>query len=206
MKDKNKIAIRSYQLRAEASDDGIVEGYASVYNQQTNIGDWFYEIIERGAFDNTDLTDVLLFTNHDMNKIPLARSRKNNGNSTMQLIPDEIGLKMRANIDIVNNAEAKTLNSAIQRGDIDGMSFRFIIGDEEWTDLDTDMPTRHIKSISKVIEVSAVNIPAYDGTSIYMRSIDGSLDNERQALDNALEQKRSLHLLKEKMKKGMIYT
>lgn len=200
----NKMAIRSYQLRAEASDEGIVEGYASVYNQKTNIGDWFYEIIERGAFDNTDLTDVLLFTNHDMNKIPLARSRKNNGNSTMQLIPDEIGLKMRANIDIVNNAEAKTLNSAIQRGDIDGMSFRFIIGDEEWTDLDTDMPTRHIKSISKVIEVSAVNIPAYDGTSIYIRSIDGSLDNERQALDNALEQKRSLHLLKEKMKKGMI--
>jgi HK97 family phage prohead protease len=204
MKDKNKIAIRSYQLRAEASDDGIVEGYASVYNQKTNIGDWFYEIIERGAFDNTDLTDVLLFTNHDMNKIPLARSRKNNGNSTMQLTPDEIGLKMRANIDIENNAEAKTLNSAIQRGDIDGMSFRFLIGDEEWTDLDTDMPTRHIKSISKVIEVSAVNIPAYDGTSIYMRSSDVSLDNERQALDNVLAEKRSLFLLKEKMKKGMI--
>lgn len=204
MKDKNKIAIRSYQLRAEASDDGIVEGYASVYNQQTNIGDWFYEIIERGAFDNTDLTDVLLFTNHDMNKIPLARSRKNNGNSTMQLTPDEIGLKMRANIDIENNAEAKTLNSAIQRGDIDGMSFRFLIGDEEWTDLDTDMPTRHIKSISKVIEVSAVNIPAYDGTSIYMRSGDVSLDNERQALDNVLEEKRSLFLLKEKAKKGSV--
>lgn len=202
--NKNKMVIRSYQLRAEASDEGIVEGYASVYNQKTNIGDWFYEIIERGAFDNTDLTDVLLFTNHDMNKIPLARSRKNNGNSTMQLTPDEIGLKMRANIDIENNAESKTLNSAIQRGDIDGMSFRFLIGDEEWENLDTNMPTRHIKSISKVIEVSAVNIPAYDGTSIYMRNGDVSLDNERQALDSVLEEKRSLFLLKEKAKKGSV--
>lgn len=203
MKETNKVVVRSYQLRAEAKD-GIVEGYASVYNQKTNIGDWFYEVIERGAFDNTDLTDVLLFTNHDMNKIPLARSRKNNGNSTMQLTPDEIGFKMRANIDIVNNAESKTLNSAIERGDIDGMSFRFIIGDEEWTDLDTDMPTRHIKSISKVVEVSAVNIPAYDGTSIYIRSTDGSLDNERQALDNVLAEVRNLNLLKEKAKKGSV--
>lgn len=203
MKGTNKVVVRSYQLRAEAKD-GVIEGYASVYNQKTNIGDWFYEVIERGAFDNTDLTDVLLFTNHDMNKIPLARSRKNNGNSTMQLTPDEIGLKMRANVDIENNAEAKTLYSALQRGDLDGMSFRFLIGDEEWTDLDTDMPTRHIKSISKVIEVSAVNIPAYDGTSIYIRSIDGSLDNERQMLDNILAEKRSLFLLKEKSKKGSV--
>lgn len=199
-----KMVTRNYQLRAEAKDDGIIEGYASVYNQKVNIGDWFYEVIERGAFDSTDLTDVLLFTNHDMNKINLARSRKNNGNSTMQLTPDEIGLKIRASIDIENNYESKALYSAISRGDLDGMSFRFLIGDEEWEDLDTDMPTRKIKSISKVIEVSAVNIPAYDGTSIYMRSSDVSLDNERQALDSVLSEKRSLNLLKLKAKKGMV--
>jgi hypothetical protein len=104
-----------------------IEGHAAVFNQRTSIGGWFNEVIERGAFDECDFDDVLFFVNHNMNKIPMARSRRNNGNSTMKLEIDEVGLFIRADLDIENNSEARTLHSSISRGDIDGMSFAFKI-------------------------------------------------------------------------------
>ena len=167
-----------------ADESSTVEGHAAVYNQKTNIGDWFYEIIERGAFDGCNFDDVLFFVNHDTRKIPLARSRRNNGSSTMQLQTDDKGLFMKATLDTENNAEAKCLHSSIKRGDMDGMSFMFTIADAKWTDLDTDMPTRHILKIRKVYEVSAVNMPAYPGTDINARDKE-ALDNAKAALDNA---------------------
>ena len=171
------------------SSEAILEGYAAIYNSETIIGGMFKEIIEKGAFEGTDFDDVALYYNHDLNRIPLARSRRNNPNNTLFLQPDEIGLKIRANLDIENNSESKALNSSIKRGDITGMSYMFEVAEEEWKDVDQEIPTRIIKKVSKVIEVSAVNYPAYEDTTIYARALI-SLDNEKKALDNARAKKQ----------------
>lgn len=165
-------------------DGNKVVGLAAVYESRTNIGNMFEEVIERGAFDSSDLTDVLFFVNHDMSKIPLARSRRNNGNSTMRLSLDERGLNMEASLDVDNNAEAKALYSAIQRGDMSGMSFLFTIKEDTWENLNSEMPTRRIKKIARVREVSAVNFPAYQDTELLARDV-ASLESERKALDYA---------------------
>lgn len=185
---------RSYQCEVRTDKDekhgNIIIGRPIVYNSATDIGGMFEEVIERGALDKTDLTDVRFLVNHDVSKIPLARSRKNTENSTMQLIPDDDGLGIRVDLDIENNTEARNLYSAIQRGDITGMSFMFGLkeGDDEWENLDSKYPKRHIKSISTVVEVSAVTFPAYSATSISARD-KSALDNARLALDNARSSK-----------------
>ena len=162
MEKKNKpLEQRSYnfEVRAEETDDGnIITGRPVVYNSRTDLG-WFDEIIEPGALNNTDLTDVRFLVNHDTSKIPLARSRRNNGNSTMQLTTDNDGLGIRVTLDTENNSEARALYSAVQRGDISGMSFMFGIRDEEWEDLDSDHPTRHIKDILSLIHISEPTRP-----------------------------------------------
>ena len=189
MADKKELERRSYafEVRAESSENGnIITGRPIVYNSRTDIG-FFDEIIESGALDRADLTDVRFLVNHDTSKIPLARSRRNNGNSTMQLSVDEQGLSIRVNLDVENNAEAKALYSAVSRSDVTGMSFMFSIDDEEWENLDSDHPTRHIKSIGTVVEVSAVTFPAYESTEINARSKE-ALDNARSAVDTARQQ------------------
>lgn len=186
-KKKNELERRSYtfNVRAEQRDDGaILTGRPIVYNSRTDLG-WFDEIIDVGALDNADLTDVRFLVNHDISKIPLARSRRNNGNSTMQLTPDIQGLSLDwVKLDTENNAEARSLYSAVQRGDISGMSFMFSIDGEEWEDLESDHPTRHITKIGSVVEISAVTFPAYDAATIDARS-KSALDNARAALENA---------------------
>ena len=187
---KKELEKRSYsfEVRAEESDQGsIILGRPIVYNSRTDLG-WFDEIIEGGALDFSDLTDVRFLVNHDTSRIPLARSRRNNGNSTMQLTTDAEGMTIRVLLDTENNAEAKSLYSAVQRGDISGMSFMFSVKDEEWDDIDSDHPTRRIKSISSVVEVSAVTFPAYEATEIQARSRE-TLENVRQELENARQQK-----------------
>lgn len=194
----------SFEVRAEETEAGnIITGRPIVYNSRTDLG-WFDEIIEPGALNNTDLTDVRFLVNHDTSKIPLARSRRDNGNSTMQLTTDNDGLGIRVTLDTENNSEARALYSAVQRGDISGMSFMFGIRDEEWEDLDSDHPIRHIKDISTVVEVSAVTFPAYESTEINARSKE-ALENARSAVDTARQQSgqsldSDLELLKEKTK------
>lgn len=187
MPKKDEMLIRSFGIPdiRTVGDEGIIEGHAAIYDQKTTIGDWFNEIIERGAFDGCDFDDVLFTANHELWDIPLARSRRNNSKSTLQLNLDNQGLFIRANLDIVNNSEAKSLYSAVDREDITGMSFIFYVSEERWEDLDTDMPTRHIIKIAKVREVSAVNYPAYSGTDINARNDQSALENAKTALDNA---------------------
>ncbi len=181
---------RSYQceIRTDNADEkeAVIIGRPIVFDSKTDIGGYFEEVIDRGALDKTDLTDVRFLVNHDISKIPLARSRKNTVNSTMQLLPDNDGLAIRVKLDTENNADAKALYSAIERGDISGMSFMFAVDTEEWENLKSDYPTRHIKSISKIVEVSAVTFPAYKDTSIAVNARDKSaLDNARLAVDTA---------------------
>ena len=167
--------------------------------RQFFVGGWFNEVIDTGAFQKADLRDVPLVINHDFTKIPLARSRRNNGNSTLTLSIDEIGLAIRAKLDVENNADARALYSAVERGDLDGMSFAFRVEDEEWQNLDTDMPTRRIKSISKVFEVSACTFPQYESTDLQARS-NNAPDSAKKALDNAraqsLDKDNELEILK----------
>lgn len=201
-KNDNALERRAYafEVRAEEGEQGnIITGRPIVYNTRTDLG-WYDEIIESGALDNTDLRDVRFLVNHDTSKIPLARSRNNNGNSTMLLSVDSEGMKIKVMLDTENNQEARALYSAVQRGDISGMSFMFSIRDEEWDDLDSDHPIRHIKDISTVVEVSAVTFPAYESTEINARSKE-ALDNARSALDSARRQSaNSLDSEKEKLK------
>ena len=211
MKHKKELEQRSYcfEVRAEETERGkVITGRPIVYNSRTDIG-FFDEIIESGALDNADLTDVRFLVNHDISRIPLARSRRNNGNSTMLLTVDADGMGIRVDLDTENNAEARALYSAVERGDISGMSFMFGVRDEEWDNLESEHPTRRIKSISTVVEVSAVTFPAYNATTINARSKE-ALDNARSALESARQQtaaavdtdesKKTLELLKEKTK------
>lgn len=180
------------EFRAGGEDEGktgnIIEGLAAVCEQETRICDVFgefIEIIRKGAFDETDFSDVRLLVNHDMNGIALARSRRNNKSNkpnTMQLFADDNGINIKADLDTVNNEQARALYSAISRGDMDGMSFCFFVPEDgqRWTKVN-GVDRREITKIDKVIEVSAVNFPAYGGTNINSRS----LDSDRRALDNA---------------------
>lgn len=190
------------EVTAEENESGsVITGRPIVFDSMTNIGE-FDEIIERGALNSTDLTDVRFLVNHDLSKIPLARSRRNNGSSTMTLTVDEQGMFIRAILDTENNADAQALYSAIQRGDISGMSFLFSVTDERWENLESEHPTRHILAIGAVIEVSAVTFPAYDSTSISARNRE-ALENARAALENARAaavdtDEKTLELLKAK--------
>lgn len=190
------------EMRAKKDDahGTYITGKPIVFDSKTDLG-YFDEVIDRGALDKTDLRDVKFLVNHDTNMIPLARSRNNNKNSTMQLMPTDDGMDIRVNLDVENNANARALYSAIERGDISGMSFMFGIDGEEWEALESDHPTRHIKSISKVFEVSAVTFPAYESTEISARC-KTTLENVRSALDNAKNSDLELIKLKNKILGG----
>lgn len=191
------------EFRAAGSDEEntghIVEGLAAVYEQETRIADIFGEFIEvirKGAFDETDFSDVRLLVNHDFNGIALARSRRNNKSdkpNTMQLFVNDDGVNIKADLDTENNEQARALYSAISRGDMDGMSFCFYVSEDNqrWSERD-GIEVREILKVDKVIEVSAVNFPAYGGTNINSRSVDSdrrALENARAALENAQKPK-----------------
>lgn len=195
----------AFEIRAGESDKGsMITGRPIVYDSVTDLG-YFDEVIDRGALDYTNLNDVRFLVNHDLSRIPLARSRRNNGNSTMQMTVDEQGMAIDVNLDTENNSEAKALYSAVQRGDVSGMSFMFSVDGESWENLDSDHPTRHITQISSVVEVSAVTFPAYEATEIFARSKE-ALESARSALESARQQRAEplesgeLELLKEKTK------
>ena len=191
-----------FEVRAEQNEEHghYLTGKPIVYNERTNLG-WYDEIIEDGALTDTDLRDVRFLVNHDTNMIPLARSRNNSANSTMQMsvIPGE-GMEIRVDLDTENNSEASNLYSAVQRGDISGMSFMFKVDGDNWSDLDTDHPTRSISNISKVFEVSAVTFPAYESTSITARGLSDALESAKESLENAKAAKREIEIKKQKIR------
>lgn len=184
------------ELRAENNEQygNFIEGLPIVFNRATDLG-MYEEVIDAHALDNADMKDIRFLVNHNTDMIPLARSRNNNENSTMQLSVTEEGLRIRANLDTENNSDAKNLYSAIKRNDISSMSFMFSIDGDKWDDLETNHPKRTITSIRKVFEVSAVTFPAYQDTELYatQRSADEeALENAKLALENARNAQRSV--------------
>ena len=200
--EKMEIRAFDFEVRAQADEEHgkYIEGTPIVYDSWADLG-WYDEMIDRGALTDTDLRDVRFLVNHNTDMIPLARSRNNNANSTMQMsIDDEVGMNIRVNLDVDNNAEAKALYSAIERGDISGMSFMFKVDGDRWEELESEHPKRHIERISKVFEVSAVTFPAYEATNISARGLADALDNAKASLESVKAEKREIELLKLKTK------
>ena len=176
----------TFDVKAENNEKygDYIEGRAIVFDQPTDIG-LFTEIIDRNALKDTDLRDVRFLVNHNTDMIPLARSRNNNENSTMQMIVGEEGMDIRANLDTEHNTDAEKLYSATSRGDISGMSFMMTVRGEEWDFTDEEHPTRRITDIGKVFEVSAVTFPAYEQTSLEVRGDEEALENAKSVLESA---------------------
>lgn len=158
---------RHVRLPAEvrADDDGVtVEGYAAVFDEETDIGGMFRERIERGAFkDAIGRDDVVFLINHD--GLPLARTRS----GTLELEEDDHGLKIRTALD-PSDPDVGRIVGKMRRGDLDKMSFAFWAERQEW-DESGDIPLRTIKE-ARLHDVSIVTTPAYDGTEIGLRSLD----------------------------------
>lgn len=190
-----------FEVRAEQNEEKrSLTGQPIVYNERTNLG-WYDEIIEDNALAETDLRDVRFLVNHNTDMIPLARSRNNNANSTMQMeIVPGAGMSIRVDLDTENNADARSLYSAVERGDISGMSFMFTVDKDTWEDIDTDHPTRRVQSISRVFEVSAVTFPAYSATSITARGLSEALESAKDSLESAKAAKREIEQRKQKIR------
>lgn len=201
--DKTKTEIRTFRFDIRADQDenhgNMLVGRPIVYDEKTDLG-WYDEIIERGALDDADLKDVRFLVNHNTDMIPLARSRNNNENSTMQMSIDEKGMEIRVDLDTENNAEAKSLYSAVERGDLDGMSFMFTVDGDRWDDIESEHPTRTITKLSKVFEVSAVTFPAYEQTSISARGLSNALDSAKESLENERAAKKAIEARKQKIR------
>ena len=189
MTNKREVRFLPVELKAESTAQGQeINGYPIVFEQETDLG-FCREVIDGGSMgDGSVLRDVALLANHDFGMIPMARSRRNNENSTMKLTPDQHGVAMRALLDTEGNPKAKEAYSAVNRGDITGMSFAFIVNEERWTDLDSEKPLRRIMSFSRIFEVSLVTNPAYEGTSVQAASEGETLESVRASLESARKQ------------------
>ena len=153
------------ERREDGSNNLVIEGYAAVYDSTADIGGMFTETIERGAFDNADLRDVPLKYNH-LDAVPiLARTR----NKSLIITPDEKGLRIHA--ELLDTTDGIDMFKRIKAGLIDKMSFAFTIpeGGDTWTRKDGGK-FRTIKQFDKIFDVSVVDTPAYEDTSIFARS------------------------------------
>ena len=147
-----------------SDDAGLhVVGYAAVFNQETDIGGMFREVIAPGAFSEAiGRDDVVFLINHD--GLPLARTRS----GTLKLTQDDHGLRMETTLD-PDDPDVKAIAGKMKRGDLDKMSFAFWPEVQEWDD-GQDVPLRTVKK-ARLYDVSIVTTPAYDGTEIAIRSL-----------------------------------
>jgi HK97 family phage prohead protease len=148
------------QYRMEAASNGAtVGGYAAVFNQITDLGR-MYERIEPGAFDEADMSDVRLLINHE--GLALARTKS----GTLGVMVDSRGLRYVATLPETEQGHA--LATSARRGDVSQSSFAFTIGKQRFEQHE-GKPLRIIERINKVLDVSAVVYPAYEGTEFGAR-------------------------------------
>ena len=202
---------RNYPAEYRADgEQGLIEGIPIVFDTPTDIGGMFQETIVKGAISKDIIKDVRFFWNHNIDEKAIARTiiplDKLGG---MKLHIEDDDVRMVANPNR-KRTDANDLCLAIEDGVINAMSFMFGVADERWEDLDTDYPKRFITKIDPLIEVSAVNFPAYATTSINARGDTGT-ENDREVLERAKKScnaskeseaqvKRNLELLKTKYK------
>lgn len=178
------------EFRAE-SESGLIEGVPIVFDTPTDIGGWFQETICKGAISNDVIKDVRFFWNHNIDEKAVARTiiplDKLGG---MELIPTDTGVNMRMNPNR-KRSDVNDLCLAIEDGVINAMSFMFGVAEERWEDMDTDYPKRFITRIDPLIEVSAVNFPAYKSTSINVSRGDMATEIDRAALDKMRKERQA---------------
>lgn len=154
------------EFRAD-SESGLIVGVPIVFDTPTDIGGWFQETICKGAIDAKILRkDVGFYFNHDLNRMRIARSIipiDKLGGMDFAINDEKVTMRVNANR---KRTDANDLYLGIEDGTIDGMSFMFGVAEERWEDENTDYPKRFITRIDPIIEVSAVNYPAYKSTSI----------------------------------------
>lgn len=169
----------------EENEKMILEGYAIVYNEETLIGSeeyGFIESISPDAISEDAIRDVPMKYNHMDSFLIIARTK----NQSLQLTSDEKGLKVRA--ELLDTQHNKDIYKMVKSGLLESMSFAFTVKEQEW-DHDGDIPKRYIKSIDRPYDVSIVDIPAYDSTSIYARSLE-SMDLELKTMELEKRQQR----------------
>ena len=185
------------QFRAEETDEGKMEikGYAAVFNSPETYG--YTEVISERAFDEADMSDVVLRYNHNDSFMVLARTR----NKSLELSVDEKGLFIDAYLqeDITDH---KNIFNAIKSGLIDKQSFAFVVDEDEY-DYETD--TRTITKIGKVYDVSVVDQPFYNATDV---SVARDLENnefltKRAELREQEEKRKELQSKKEELLKRL---
>lgn len=177
--------VRLTEVRALEDEKMIVEGYAVVFDNETDLG-YFKEIIDRNAFNGCDMSDVCMKYNHSDELLIMARTR----NNSLQLFIDERGLKVRA--ELIDTTQNRDLYKMIQAQLLTKMSFAFTVAEEDW-DYETD--TRRILRIDKLYDVSVVDVPAYDATEIYARSKEQFEEEKRKYEKLELEKKKALALI-----------
>ena len=197
-------------FRAE-NESGLIVGVPIVFDTPTDIGGYFQETICKGAISKDVIKDVRFFWNHNIDEKAIARTiiplDKLGG---MELVPTDKGVEMKMNPNR-KRSDVNDLCLAIEDGVINAMSFMFGVKEERWEDEDTDYPKRFITRIDPLIEVSAVNFPAYASTSINVargdlltendKALIGQLKARRQAAaETEAKAKRELELLKIKAK------
>lgn len=187
-----EIRLSNLKLNNE-NDEMVLEGYAIVFNKEALIGDekhGFLETVEPSALINTNMKDVPLKYNHQDNFLVIARTR----NSSLSLDVDEVGLKVTAKL--LDTASNQDIYKMVQNGLLDKMSFAFTVKEQSW-DRSGDIPKRLIKQIERLYDVSIVDTPAYEDTSIYARSLE-AMDMELDALDKE-ETNRKIELGKKRI-------
>ena len=193
-----------FRKATRALDDGntvedmIVEGYAFKYDAETVLyetetGFQYREVIERGALDGADLSDVPFKYNHNDGVFIVARTR----NGSLELIPDEIGLFIRARF--IDTQTGRDFFKMIQERLIDKMSFAFTESSDYSEEYGENFVTHHVRSFRRIWDVSGVDIPAYDATEIYARSIAVLEKRRSEVLDRAIRQKRKRMMLENKI-------
>lgn len=196
---------RSYPAEFRADNEsGLIEGVPIVFDTPTDIGGWFQETICKGAISEDVLrADVGFYFNHDLNTMRIARSiiplEKLGG---MEFTLDDISVKMKVNANR-KRSDANDLYLGIEDGTIDGMSFMFRVAEEYWEDANTDYPKRFITKIDPIIEVSAVNYPAYKSTSINVARGDLLTENDKAVIGQLRERQQSLREDNDKAKKDL---
>lgn len=171
------------ERRAEG-DTTTVSGYAAIFGEVADIGGYFNEVLARGAFTRTLQTaDVRAYFDHDRGRV-LGRSTA----GTLRLAEDAKGLAVE--IDLPDTSDGRDTRTLIERGDISGMSFGFVVLRQEW-DESGEIPLRTILEV-ELREVSIVSEPAYDGTSIALRSLDSARKEKRRQNFSAAAMRRRL--------------
>lgn len=185
---KKETRILNVELRTPDNEDDkmVVEGYAVTFNSPATHG--YTEIISDKALDDTDMSDVPLKYNHEDSHLIMARTR----NKSLELTKDEKGLFIRA--ELIDTQSNKDIYKSIKAGLIDKMSFAFTVRGDEY-DYDTD--TRTITDIDRLYDVSVVDMPFYDSTSVYARSEDDDFMTRRAELRKAHEDAEALTKAKE---------